>query len=122
MPHQLHRHFSEQAASQDGFNMQKPGGLTILPIEKLPRAILHLNMRAIPGIGPKMAEHLQRSGITDIAALWNTDAARLRSIWGGVAGAKMHELLHGADLASLKTNRSSISHQHVLAPEDRSIE
>jgi DNA polymerase IV len=67
------------------------------------------------------AEHLRRSGITDIATLWNTDAARLRSIWGGVAGAKMHELLHGADIARAKTNRSSISHQHVLAPEDRSI-
>src|SRR5258708_7198177 len=68
-----------------------------------------------------MAEHLRRSGITDIATLWNTDAARLRMIWGGVAGAKMHELLHGEDIASLKTVRSSISHQHVLAPEDRSI-
>ena len=43
-------------------------------------------------------------------------------IWGGVAGAKMHELLHGADIASPKTDRASISHQHVLAPEDRSIE
>src|SRR5256714_7787529 len=110
MPHQLHRHFSEQAASQDGFNMQKPGGLTILPIEKLPGAILHLPIRAIPGIGPKMAEHLKRSGIPDMATLWNTDAARLRLIWGGVAGAKMHELLHGADIASPKTERASISH------------
>jgi hypothetical protein len=38
----------------------------------------------------------------------------------------MHELLHGVDIATLKTERSSISHQlshqHVLAPEDRSIE
>jgi DNA polymerase-4 len=59
-------------------NMQKPDGLTILPMEKLPGAVLHLNIRAIPGIGPKMAEHLQRSGITDMATLWNTDAARLR--------------------------------------------
>jgi DNA polymerase-4 len=81
-----------------------------------------LNLRDIPGIGPKMAEHLRRSGITDIATLWKTDAARLRLIWGGVAGAKMHELLHGADIASPKIERSSMSHQHVLAPEDRSIE
>jgi DNA polymerase IV len=103
-------------------NMQKPDGLVILPIENLPDAILHLKIRAIPGIGPKMAEHLHRNGITNIACLWNTDAARLRMIWGGVAGAKMHELLHGADIASAKTERSSISHQHVLAPVDRTIE
>jgi DNA polymerase IV len=103
-------------------NMQKPDGLTILPIETLPGAILHLKIHAIPGIGPSMAERLQEAGITDIGTLWNTDASRLRSIWGGVAGAKMHELLHGADIVSSKTARSSISHQHVLAPEDRSIE
>jgi len=103
-------------------NVQKPDGLTILLMEKLPGAILHLEIRAIPGIGPSMAERLRRAGVTDMATLWNTDAARLRMIWGGVAGAKMHELLHGADIAGPKTERSSISHQHVLAPEDRSIE
>src|SRR6202521_1893305 len=101
-------------------NMQKPDGLVVLPVESLPGAILHLKIRAIPGIGPKMAEHLQRNGITDVATLWKTDGARLPQIWGGVAGAKMHELLHGVDIASSKTNRSSISHQHVLAPEERS--
>ena len=90
-------------------------------MEKLPGAIGHLSLRAIPGIGPNMAERLQRVGITDMATLWTTDAARLRMIWGGVAGGKMHELLHGADIASPKTERSSISHQHFLAPEERSI-
>jgi DNA polymerase-4 len=103
-------------------NMQKPDGLVILPIEELPGAILHLKIRAIPGIGPSMAERLRENGITDISTLWNTDAARLRPIWGGVAGAKMHALLHGADIVSPKSARSSISHQHVLAPDDRSIE
>jgi DNA polymerase-4 len=103
-------------------NMQKPDGLTILPIETLPHAIIHLGLRDIPGIGPNMAERLRRAGISDIAMLWQTDAARLRSVWGGVAGAKMHELLHGADIASPRQARSSISHQHVLAPEERSLQ
>jgi DNA polymerase-4 len=69
-----------------------------------------------------MAERLRRAGIADIATLWKTDAARLRSVWGGVAGAKMHELLHGVDIASPRQARSSISHQHVLAPEERSVQ
>src|SRR6476660_1630249 len=34
-------------------NMQKPDGLVILPIEKLPGAILHLKIRAIPGHRPQ---------------------------------------------------------------------
>ena len=103
-------------------NMQKPDGLVILPIEKLPGAILHLKLRDIPGVGPKMVERLQRAGITDIATLWRTDAVRIRLIWGGLAGTKMHGLLHGEDIVSAKQTRSSISHQHVLAPEDRSID
>jgi DNA polymerase IV len=103
-------------------DMQKPDGLTILPMDKLPDSILHLGLRAIPGIGPNMAERLRRAGISDMATLWNTDAARLRMIWGGVAGAKMHELLHGGDVTSPRSERSSISHQHVLAPDDRTIQ
>ena len=103
-------------------NMQKPDGLVILPPETLPGSIVHLELRDIPGIGPNMAARLQRAGITDITTLWKCDSARLRLVWGGVAGAKMHELLHGADIASPKTERSTISHQHVLAPDDRSID
>ncbi len=100
-------------------NMQKPNGLVILPVDNLPRAILHLQLRDIPGIGPSTAQRLQKAGITDIATLWSTDASRLRLIWGGVAGAKMHALLHGEDIVSAKHARSSIGHQHVLAPEER---
>ena len=100
-------------------NMQKPNGLVILPVDELPKAILHLKLRDIPGIGPNMAERLQKAGITDIATLWKADASRLRLIWGGIAGEKMHALLHGEDIVSAKHARSSISHQHVLAPEDR---
>ena len=90
-------------------NMQKPNGLVILPVEELPGAILHLKLRDIPGIGPNMAERLQKAAITDIATLWNTNASRLRLIWGGVAGDKMHELLHGEDIVSPKT--CAIQHQ-----------
>jgi DNA polymerase IV len=43
-------------------NMQKPDGLTMLQVETLPHAILHLELRDIPGIGPNMAERLRRAG------------------------------------------------------------
>ena len=100
-------------------DMQKPDGLVILPVHELPRAILHLKLRDIPGIGPSMAERLHKADITDIATLWKTDASRLRHLWGGMAGEKMHALLHGEDIVSPKHARSSISHQHVLAPDER---
>jgi nucleotidyltransferase/DNA polymerase involved in DNA repair len=43
-------------------NMPKPDGQTILPIEKLSGVILHLNIRAIPGIGAGMARRLRDDG------------------------------------------------------------
>ena len=43
-------------------NMQKPDGLVILPVEELPRAILHLNLRDIPGIGPNMNYGIKLDG------------------------------------------------------------
>ena len=66
-----------------------------------------------------MAERLQKADITDIATLWKTDASRLRHLWGGMAGEKMHALLHGEDIVTPRHARSSISHQHVLARDDR---
>ena len=104
-------------------NMQKPDGLVILPIEKLPGAILHLKIRAIPGIGPNMAErlrenghhryrhpleHRRRAAAADLGRRGRRQDARA-SAWRRTSQAR-------------RPMRSSISHQHVLAPEDRSIE
>jgi DNA polymerase-4 len=103
-------------------NMQKPDGLVLLHPAEMPGAILHLALRDIPGIGPNMEERLQRAGIGDIRTLMGLDAARLRAVWGSVVGVRMHGLLHGEDIVSPKTRRSSISHQHVLAPLERNRE
>ena len=40
----------DTATAKLASNMQKPDGLVILPIEKLPGAILHLMLRDIPGV------------------------------------------------------------------------
>jgi DNA polymerase-4 len=54
--------------------------------------------------------------------LWNADAQRLKRIWGGVNGLRFHALLHGADLASPPTTTRSMGYQHVLAPDERTLE
>ncbi len=100
-------------------NMQKPDGLVVLPPENLPGAISHLSLRDIPGIGPSMEARLHNAGIHCIEELWAATAPHMRMIWNGVVGAKMHGLLHGEDIITPKHTRSSISHQHVLAPNDR---
>jgi DNA polymerase-4 len=100
-------------------DMEKPDGLTILPPEVLPRAILHLKLQDICGIGPNMEIRLRDAGIKDVAGLWAADAQFLRRIWNGVTGLRFHALLHGADLPSPVHPTRSMGHQHVLAPDER---
>ena len=100
-------------------DMQKPDGLTILRPEALPRAILHLKLQDICGIGPNMEVRLREAGIRDVAGLWAADAQYLKRIWNGVMGLRFHALLHGADLPSPIHPTRSMGHQHVLSPNER---
>jgi len=101
-------------------NMRKPDGLTLLPTAALPAALLPLPVQALPGIGPQMRARLAQAGIVSMEDLWAADAQFLRRVWGGLGGLRFHALLHGADMPSPARRRSSIGHQHVLAPEERS--
>jgi DNA polymerase-4 len=103
-------------------DMQKPDGLTLLRPEDLPAAILHLKPQEISGIGKNMLKRLNQTGIFDMSQLWTADAQVLKRVWNGVNGLRFHALLHGADLPSPATVARSMSHQHVLAPEERTIE
>ena len=103
-------------------DMQKPDGLVMLNPDDMPQPILHLKPDAICGIGPNMAARLHHAGIHDMATLWATDAQRMRRIWNGINGVRFHALLHGADLPSPTHPRRSMGHQHVLAPEERTME
>jgi DNA polymerase-4 len=103
-------------------DMQKPDGLTMLRPEDMPKAILHLKLDDIAGIGPNMLVRLNQAGILDMPQLWAADAQHLKRIWGGVNGLRFHALLHGADLLNPKTKSRSMGHQHVLAPDERTLE
>ncbi len=102
-------------------NMQKPDGLTLLLPNKMPEAILHLPPNAINGIGPRMAQRLATHGLTTMSSLWNADTAMMRRVWGGVVGARFHALLHGEDIPTPSNPRRSMEHQHVLAPNERTL-
>ena len=54
--------------------------------------------------------------------LWAAEAQRLKRIWGGGNGLRFHALLHGADLPSPANSTRSMGHQHVLAPEERTLQ
>jgi len=103
-------------------DMQKPDGLTILEPEQMPERILHLKIEDICGIGANMSRRLRDAGLDTMAKLWQADPTTLQRVWGGVIGKRFHALLHGEDLPTPPRQKRSIGHQHVLAPEQRSIE
>jgi DNA polymerase-4 len=103
-------------------DMQKPDGLTILEPENMPHKIMHLKIQDICGIGVNMTDRLNKAGISTMHELWDADARKLEGAWGGVLGKRFHALLHGEDLPSPPRQKRSLGHEHVLAPEQRSLD
>lgn len=102
-------------------DMKKPLGLTILRADRLPGDLLGLKLDDFAGIGGGMLTRLERAGIVDVAALWAQSPSRLRQIWGGVMGENFWYAMHGVDPPEVETQRSSISHSHVLPAELRPL-
>lgn len=100
-------------------DMQKPDGLTILRSSDLPEKLYSLKLNDLPGVGRKMEHNLLKSGIATIRDVWEKDAKTLRRIWGSIWGERMYYYLRGVELENEETNRGSLSHSHVLAPELR---
>jgi DNA polymerase-4 len=100
-------------------DMQKPDGLVVLAEEELPERLYELELRDLPGIGGNMERRLHGAGILTMEALLKTSRQRLRQIWGGVEGERFYYKLRGVELTDVPTQRSSVGHSHVLAPELR---
>lgn len=101
-------------------DMQKPDGLTVLDDADIPQRLLALPIDAFLGVGPRMGEHLRAAGIDTVARLYAASRARLRGIWGGVEGERIHGRLRGRDIPGPEPQRKSIGHSHVLPPALRS--
>ena len=100
-------------------DLQKPDGFTFLHAHDLPGRLLSLKLRDLPGIGHNMERRLARAGIWTMPDLWALDAKTMRRVWGNIWGEKMWYYLRGVELPEEETNRSTVGHSHVLAPQLR---
>lgn len=103
-------------------DMQKPDGLTVLPVAELPQCLYSLKLNDFPGIGPRMLTRFHRAGVRTVEQMCQLSAAQLHRIWGGIVGDRWWHLLRGEDLAEKPTQRRTVSHSHVLPPEFRNAE
>lgn len=102
-----------------GTDMHKPDGLVILTEETLRDTIGHLGVQELSGIGPQMTKRLDRGGIRTIGELMDKSEQEMTALWGGVLGSRWHHWLLGHEVTEPRTHKSSIGHQHVLAPDVR---
>ncbi|HBU29469.1 MAG TPA: DNA polymerase [Thiobacillus sp.] len=103
-------------------NMQKPDGLVVIRQDELPQRLYGLKLGALNGIGRAMEQRLSQLGIHSVEQLCTASKDTLRRAWGGIEGERYYAKLRGEVLASLPTQRSSVGHSHVLAPELRDPE
>ena len=99
--------------------LHKPDGLVEIREDDLPRALWPLALRDLHGIGRRMEARLHRHGIFTVRQLTQLSRSTMRRIWGGVTGERLWRALRGEDLPPLPTQRRTVGHSHVLAPELR---
>jgi DNA polymerase-4 len=108
-------------------DMQKPDGLIGLLPSQLPRAIAHLALRDLPGVGAKTEVRLNAKGIHTMEQLLALDRAGMHALWDSVWGDRLFHWLRGAatgdDGAPVDSGvQKSLGHSHVLGPEHRTPE
>jgi DNA polymerase IV len=106
-------------------DMQKPDGLIGLLPSQLPRAIAHLELRDLPGVGARTEVRLKAKGITTMEQLLALNRDGMHKLWDSVWGDRLYHWLRGAesgdDGAPVATGvQKSLGHSHVLGPEHRS--
>ncbi len=108
-------------------DMQKPDGLIGLLPSQLPRAIAHLELRDLPGVGAKTEAMLNRKGILTMPQLLALDRNGMHALWNSVWGDRLYHWLRGHDTGDdgapvPNELQKSLGHSHVLGPQHRTPE
>lgn len=103
-----------------GTELEKIDGMVVIEAEDARARLRALELTDLPGIARSMDARLRMHGVTTVDGLYERSEADLREIWRGVVGARWwHQLRGGPDWYDVKTKRSMIGHQHVMAPKYR---
>ena len=103
-------------------DMQKPDGLVVIELTELPERLHPLKLSDVQGIGKRMLQRLQVAGIFSMAELCAAPRDVLHTVWGGMAGTEMHDMLRGQWYGPRNTTARSLGHSHVLPPALRQCE
>ncbi len=108
-------------------DMQKPDGLIGLLPSQLPRAIAHLELRDLPGVGARTETRLKAKGVHSMPDLLALDRPGMHKLWDSVWGDRLYHWLRGHATGDdgapvAHDSQKSLGHSHVLGPAHRSLE
>jgi DNA polymerase IV (DinB-like DNA polymerase) len=81
-------------------DFRKPYGLTVVKEEEVKNFLSPLNIRKIPGVGPKTERVLKELNIETVRGLASADPEMLTRLFG-VWGARLHEFANGIDFSEV---------------------
>jgi DNA polymerase-4 len=88
---------------------RKPAGITVVPPGREAPFLAPLQVRLLPGVGPRAEERLSRSGITTIGALAAMSDGDLRSVLPGSLGPLLRDRARGVDPRDLDLDAEQVS-------------
>jgi DNA polymerase IV len=92
-----------------GSDVRKPGGLVVVVPRQEAAFLAPLDVRRLPGVGPKAEARLRAAGIDTIGALAALSDADLRRLLPGSVGALLRERANGIDRRGLEITSERIS-------------
>src|SRR5438477_3526090 len=99
-----------------GSDARKPGGLVVVVPGQEAAFLAPLDVRKLPGVGPKAEERLRAAGAETVGALAGLTDAELRRLLPGSVGAMLRDRARGIDPRGLEldTERISISVENTF--------
>jgi DNA polymerase-4 len=99
-----------------GSDARKPGGLVVVVPGQEAAFLAPLDVRKLPGVGPKAEERLRAAGVETVGALAALTDAELRRLLPGSVGAMLRDRARGIDPRGLEldTERISISVENTF--------
>jgi DNA polymerase-4 len=88
---------------------RKPGGLTVVPPGREAAFLAPLDVRKLPGVGPRAEERLRQAGVATVGGLAALEDGRLRSLLPGKVGLLLRDRARGIDPRGLETEIENVS-------------
>ena len=100
-------------------DLEKPDGLVTIGKQDVERMLWPLSVRVIPGVGPKLQEHLARLGARTVGDLARADERLLRRELGAATAHFLKERARGEDDAPVETwhERKQVSEERTYGED-----